>query len=311
MGKYLLCVVIILSGCAQIPQWSADPQKCASDKPYLWDQFKTRKFICVDNAEAIRLPAFVDLLNLPPAKEKPVVAVYSFKDLTGQRKSVDNIASFSTAVTQGATEMLIDALKTAGGGTWFRVVERQGLDNLVRERQIVRSTRQDIAKVTDTEAQGVGPLLFAGMIIEGGIIGYDTNTETGGRGARTLGIGFSRMYRKDVVTVSIRAVSVLTGEILLNVQARKSVLSYGSGGDVFRFYEQGTQLVEYEDGVGNNESVTYAVRTAVEAGVLELIYQGHDRGFWDLTEGHRHPHQIDGKNIRHSNKEDNENEKIN
>jgi hypothetical protein len=98
---------------------------------------------------------------------------------------------------------------------------------------------------------------------------------------------------------------------LLNVQARKSVLSYGSGGDVFRFYEQGTQLVEYEDGVGNNESVTYAVRTAVEAGVLELIYQGHDRGFWDLTEGHRHPHQIDGKNIRHSHKEDNENEKIN
>lgn len=270
-----------------------------------------RKYICVDAPEAVKLPAFVDLLNLPAAKVQPVVAVYGFKDLTGQRKSVDNIASFSTAVTQGGTEMLIDALKTAGGGTWFRVVERQGIDNLVRERQIVRSTRQDVAKANGVEPNGVGPLLFAGMIIEGGIIGYDTNMETGGRGARTLGIGFSRMYRKDVVTVSVRAVSVLTGEVLLNVQAKKSVLSYGSSGDVFRFYEQGTQLIEYEDGVGNNESVTYAVRSAIEAAVLELIYQGHDRKFWDLTAGHRHPHQVDGKNERHANKEETKNEEIN
>ena len=198
--------------------------------------------------------------------------------------------------------MLIDALKTAGGGTWFRVVERQGIDNLVRERQIIRSARNEFAG--DGGPQPLNPLLFAGMIIEGGIIGYDTNIQTGGRGARLLGIGKSKRYQQDVVTVSIRAVSVLTGEVLLNVQAKKSVLSYGGGGDVFRFIEQGTQLVEYEDGVGNNESVTYAVRAAIEAAVLELIYQGHDRGFWDLTEGHRHPHQIGGVNERHSLKEE-------
>jgi len=102
------------------------------------------------------------------------------------------------------------------------------------------------------------------------------------------------------VTVSVRAVSVLTGEVLLNVQAKKSILSYGSGGDLFRFYEEGTKLVEYEDGVGNNESVTYAVRTAIEAAVLELIYQGHDRSLWSVGEGHRHPHQNDGTNDGHS-----------
>jgi curli production assembly/transport component CsgG len=318
VAKYLL-TLLLLTGCASVPQWSPNPQDC-NDLEGKYDQgfnrhlqmgiqkTMARKYICVDEPTAVRLPAYVDLLNLPPAKDKPVVAVYSFKDLTGQRKSVDNIASFSTAVTQGGTELLIDALKTAGGGTWFRVVERQGIDNLVRERQIVRSTRIDVAKATGAEARGVGPLLFAGMIIEGGIIGYDSNTETGGRGARTLGIGFSKMYRKDVVTVSVRAVSVLTGEVLLNVQSKKSVLSYGSGGDLFRFIEQGTQLVEYEDGVGNNESVTYAVRAAIEAAVLELIYQGHDRKFWDITESHRHPHQHDGVNERHSNNEENENE---
>ena len=318
MAKYIL-LLLMLSGCASVPQWSPNPQDC-NDLEGKYDQgfnrhlqmgiqkTMARKYICVDEPTAVRLPAYVDLLNLPPAKERQVVAVYAFTDKTGQRKSVDNIASFSTAVTQGGTELLIDALKTAGGGTWFRVVERQGIDNLVRERQIVRSTRIDVAKATGAEARGVGPLLFAGMIIEGGIIGYDANMETGGRGARTLGIGFSKMYRKDVVTVSVRAVSVLTGEVLLNVQSKKSVLSYGSGGDLFRFIEQGTQLVEYEDGVGNNESVTYAVRAAIEAAVLELIYQGHDRNFWDLTAGHRHPHQHDGNNDKHAIKEGNENE---
>lgn len=275
--------ILFLGGCATHPEWSTD----------------------ITEPEVVRLPAYQELLNVPPATQMPVVAVYGFKDLTGQRKARDGIADFSTAVTQGSTEMLIDALKTAGGGTWFRVVERQGIEHLVRERQIIRSTRKEYA---DENSQGVGPLLFAGMIIEGGIIGYDTNIETGGQGARTLGIGFSRKYRKDVVTVSIRAVSVLTGEILLNVQAKKTILSYGTGGDVFRFTEQGTQLVEYEDGVGNNESVTYAVRTSIEAGVLELIYQGHDRGLWKVGEGHRHPHQSDGTNESHLIGEEEENE---
>ncbi len=282
----IISLLLLLPGCAAIPQWSDNPQDC-NDKAGLYEngfgdgigtglkKSMARQYICVDVAEPVRLPSYIDLLNLPAAKERPVVAVYKFDDKTGQRKNRDGIADFSTAVTQGSTEMLIDALKTAGGGTWFRVVERQGIDHLVRERQIIRNGR---------DGKPLNPLLFAGIIIEGGIIGYDTNIETGGRGARFLGIGSSKQYRKDVVTVSIRAVSVLTGEVLLNVQSRKTILSYGSAGDVFRYIEQGTQLIEYEDGVGNNESVTYAVRTAIEAGVLELIYQGHDRGFWVIEE---------------------------
>ena len=306
MKWFLILTLSVLSGCASFPQWSENPQDCSR-----WDEGfgkdlvtgvkkqLSRKYICVEYPTAVKLPAYIDLLNLPPAKEKPIVAVYQFQDLTGQRKQLDQYASFSTAVTQGANAMLVDALKTAGGGTWFRVVERTGLDHLVRERQIIRSARQEWADAKGEETNGIAPLLFAGMIIEGGIIGYDTNLKTGGRGARTLGIGFSKQYRQDAVTVSIRAVSVLTGEVLLNVQSRKTILSYGSGGDVFRFIEEGTQLVEIEDGVGNNESVTYATRSAIEAGVLELIYQGHDRGFWIIEGDHRHPHNSDGSNDKH------------
>jgi curli production assembly/transport component CsgG len=294
--RVLLALTLLISGCASIPRYSDDPQEC---NPATWgeeynhDVWNYAKaagrtfervipFICKDEAEVVDLPSYLQLLELPPAEEMPVVAVYQFLDKTGQRKSVDNIASFSTAVTQGATEMVIDAFKTAGQGKWFRVVERNGIDNLVRERQIIRSARQDYATATGEDPKGIQPLLFAGMIIEGGIIGYDTNIVTGGRGARTLGIGGARQYRKDVVTISMRAVSVLTGEVLLNVQTRKTILSYGSSGDIFRFIEEGTQLIEYESGVGNNESVTYATRTAIEAAVLEIVYQGHHRGFWKI-----------------------------
>ena len=298
-------LLLFLTGCAsfsQIPVWSENPGDCSYENGK-WDDWDKEKYIgdklykggrkffgkgliCAEKPVVVKLPSFIELLNLPPATNMPVVAVYKFDDKTGQRKDSQTGQSFSTAV-------LIDALKTAGNGKWFRVVERQGIDALVRERQIIRSTRDAAAKKLNTESEGVGPLLFAGMIIEGGIVGYDSNMKTGGRGARTLGIGFSNQYRQDQVTVSVRAVSVLTGEILLNVQTKKSILSYGSGGDVFRFVEQGTQLIEYEDGVGNNESVTYAVRTAIEAAVLEMVYQGHDRGFWTIVDGHRHPHQRD------------------
>jgi len=286
MRKILIASLAILTGCASMPQWSDGPRDCSA--PEFVDlvtgvmQIK-RKYICVEQPEVVKLPSYIELLELPPAEERPIVAVYQFLDKTGQRKARDGIADFSTAVTQGGPELVIDALKTAGNGSWFRVVERNGLDNLVRERQIIRSARQDFAQQNGEDSfQELNPLLFAGMIIEGGVIGYDTNIQTGGRGARTLGIGYAKQYRQDVVTVSMRAVSVLTGEVLLNVQTRKTILSYGGGGDIFRFIEQGTQLIEYEDGVGNNESVTYAVRTAIEAAVLELIIQGHDRGFWQI-----------------------------
>ena len=232
---------------------------------------------CAEEPETIELPTHEKLLNLPPAVEKPVIAVYKFLDKTGQRKQKGDAAMFSTAVSQGTETMLIDALKTAGDGTWFRVVERVGIDHLTRERQIVRTTREAYQ-----EEKKLAPLLFAGIILEGGIIGYDTNIETGGRGARYLGIGAQQAYRRDIVVVHLRAVSVLTGEILLNVQTSKTILSVAEGFDVFRFVEMDTQLVEVEDGMTENESVTRSVRSAIEAAVYELILQGDERGFWTI-----------------------------
>lgn len=222
-----------------------------------------------------------ELYNLPAPEKQAVVAVYDFPDLTGQRKDKDGIASISTAVTQGGTPILIAALKDAGAGTWFRVVERNRVDDLAKERQIVRTTRE--------EYQGEGanklePMLFAGLIIQGGIIGYDTNIQTGGVGARYLGIGGSATYRKDQVVVALRAVNTNTGEIILNVQVSKTVLSVGKDLSVFKFVDVGTQLVEAEVGMTENEANTIAVKMATEEAVLQLIKQGVEKGYFKYKE---------------------------
>ena len=267
---FLLLVIGLLQGCASmVAPGGLSATDCAD-------------FIqCVEAPEVIELPTHEELRQLPPAEQMPVVAVYSFLDRTGQRKSGGNGAAlFSTAVTQGADTMLIDALKTAGNGKWFRVVERVGIDHLTRERQIVRTTRQQYGEEDDT---GLAPLLFAGIILEGGVIGFDTNIETGGRGARYLGIGTSQAYRRDIVTVHLRAVSTLTGEILLNVQTSKTILSIADGFDVFKFVDMDTQLIEIEDGMTENESITRSLRSCIEAAVLELIYQGEKQEFWKIN----------------------------
>lgn len=255
-------IILLTSGCASIP---SSYDSCDST-------VMSKVGTCIEKAEVVKIPTYQELSDLPPAKVMPVVAVYGFLDKTGQRKRMDGVASFSTAVTQGAEAFLIDALKTAGKGKWFRVVERTNLDALVRERQIVRSAREDFANQEGNEDSptGIQPLLFAGILLDGGIIGYDTNIESGGRGARTLGVGASVSYRRDVVTVSLRGISVLTGEILLNVQTTKTILSTGGGYDVFKFMDMDTQLVEVEDGVATNEGVSKATRSAIE--LLSLIH---------------------------------------
>ena len=147
------------------------------------------------------------LLDGPPM----TVAVYGFIDKTGQNKPNEKLALFSKAVTQGAETFLIKALKDSKN--WFKVVERVGLDNLIKERQLIRNQRE---VYEGKEAKPLKPLTIAGIMIEGGIIGYDTNIRSGGAGARYLGIGGNQQYRVDEVVVSLMLISVSSGEILLS-----------------------------------------------------------------------------------------------
>ena len=218
------------------------------------------------------------LSEVSPPIRKPVVAVYpnSFKDDTGQRRSNSQYASFSTAITQSPDAYLIRALKHSGV---FEVVERTGLDNLTKERQIIRSTRESF-----DEKQKVKPLIFASLLMTGSVVGIDTNLKSGGAGSRYLGIGASKQYRQDSVTLSLRTVSVSTGRILLEVLVTKTILSASVSSDVFRFYANNTELVEIESGIVENESINIALQMAVETAVLKTIEEGYAKGYWQENE---------------------------
>ncbi len=225
-----------------------------------------------------------ELKNVSPPSNMPVVAVYgnSFTDQTGQRKSNSEFALFSTAVTQAPSALLIRTLKHASDGNFFRVVERIGLDNLTKERQLIRSTREQLPE--ENKGKKLMPLLFAGVLIEGAVIAYDTNLLTGGAGARYLGVGSSVQYREDTISISLRMVSVSTGEVLIEVTTQKTIFSYGRSTDVFKFVELGTELIEIELGNSRNESTTIALMKAIESAVLELIQVGYERRYWTNEE---------------------------
>jgi|TARA_R100000951_G_scaffold49592_2_gene41898 curli production assembly/transport component CsgG len=216
-------------------------------------------------------------------KVKPVIAIYagSFTDQTGQRRSNSNYATFSTAVTQSPDAYLIRALKHAGSNNdgFFEVVERVGLDNVTKERQIIRSTRKEFKENTQLQ-----PLMFAGLLMQGGVISYESNLKSGGAGARYLGIGMSRQYKQDTVTISLRTVSVSTGKVLLEVLVTKTILSASIDSDVFRFITDATELVEIEGGLVRNESTNIALQTAIETAVLQTIKEGAEKGYWSIYE---------------------------
>jgi curli production assembly/transport component CsgG len=222
-----------------------------------------------------------------PALDGPkiTIAVYGFRDATGQRKPADNIANLSSAVTQGSEVWVIKALQDVGNGSWFEVVERVGMDNLIKERQLIRSTRELYEKKLPNGPTPLKPMLFAGLILEGGIVGYDSNTAVGGAGARYLGVGAQTEYRVDTVTVVMRLVSVSTGKVLMSIATEKTIASYRSGADIFKFFDLGTKLVEAETGYSVNEPVNYAVRAAIEQGIIELVHEGNNRDMWKFVDG--------------------------
>jgi curli production assembly/transport component CsgG len=216
-----------------------------------------------------------------PASPPVTVAVYSFKDQTGQRKPSNTLSLFSTAVTQGAEAYLIKSLQEVGNRQWFTVVERVGLDNLLKERQMIKQTRE----IYDGDkAKPLPPLTLAGVILEGAIVDYNSNTLTGGSGARFLGIGPYTQYTQDLVVISLRLVSVTTGEVLTTVTVEKNLLSTQDGVTAFRFFNQATRAFEFDASQSFNEPGNYALRSSIETAVVELINKGERQGLWKFKE---------------------------
>lgn len=263
MKKIITLILIsILTGCTAYRPFT-DP--IMRDEPVVSTTLLKKEFDAVPPPEGGQIP----------------VAVYSFADKTGQRKPSQTVTNFSTAVTQGAEGYIIKSLQDVGRGRWFKVAERVGLDNLIKERQMIRQMREIYE---GKEAKELPPIMFAGVIVEGGIVDYNTNTLTGGAGVRYFGIGPNTQYQQDLVVVSLRVVSVQTGEVLLTVTTEKNLLSTSENVTAFKFFDVGTQAFEFDGGLTFNEPGTYAIRSAIESAVVEVIKQGVDKGLWKYKE---------------------------
>jgi len=221
-----------------------------------------------------------DLISLPRPAEPVVVAVYNFRDKTGQYKSSQAGMTWSTAVTQGATSLLVRALEESG---WFVPLEREGLSNLLNERRIIRQTRQQYSGQNGQRLNALPPLMYAGITLEGGIISYETNRVTGGFGAKYFGLGGSTQFRQDQVTIYLRAVSTKNGRVLKTVHTTKSILSRLVDTGLYR-YVRVKRLLELESGYSRNEPVNMCVREAIEKAVYSLIIEGVNEGLWSLAD---------------------------
>lgn len=222
-----------------------------------------------------RTATYTDLVSLPQPKGKIMVSVYNFRDQTGQYRRQTNVSSFSTAVTQGSTSILLQTLKDSN---WFIPVEREGLQNLLTERKIIRAALKR-QKIDPDKA--LPPLSQAQILLEGGIIGYDTNLTTGGDAARYFGIGAATQYRVDQVSIYLRAIDIRTGRILNTVSTTKSLFSREVTAGVFR-YVSFKRLLEIETGYTTNEPGTMCVQEAIEKAVLSLIIDGLIDNNWAL-----------------------------
>jgi len=257
MGAVLLAV--LLQGCAVREPMPAEQP---ADVPTLTPRAST----------------YYDLLALPKPKGRLVAAVYGFRDQTGQYKPVP-ASSFSTSVTQGAASMLVDALQASG---WFMVLEREGLQSILTERKIIRAS-QNKPDVPQNIQEQLPSLMAANILLEGGIVAYDSNIRTGGEGVRYLGIGVSQEYRVDQVTVNLRAVDVRSGVVLANVMTSKTIYSVGRNAGVFKFIEF-KELLEAEAGYTTNEPAQLCVLSAIEAAVAHMIALGVERRLWHTAE---------------------------
>lgn len=215
-----------------------------------------------------------DLRRLPVPREKVVAAVYKFRDQSGQYRPAEIGANWSTAVTQGGTSILIKAMDDSG---WFVPIERENVANLLNERKIIRSSRQQYEQSNGGPV--LPPLLFAGIILEGGIVSYDANIVTGGAGLRYFGAGASGQYRQDRVTVYLRAISTSNGKVLKTVYTSKTILSQSVDAGLFRFVRF-QRLLEAETGFTYNEPSEMAVTEAIEKAVYALIMEGLIDGLW-------------------------------
>jgi len=260
-------------------------------------------------------------ISLPPPPPRPLtIGIYNCIDTTGQRRPTTQPQELSTAVPTDCTPYLIEATRSLRPG-WVFLVERQHLDELLRERQLATLALNEVARAAAAAGQpasgpvatttppaarrptsssaakaagaAAGPpaatppagspnrlstVRVAEILLLGQVTAYDRATREVTGGLAFAGTGGDGTLVTDLVTFSLRAVAVQTGEVLGQTSVTKSVTSLKA--DVHRTKILSTTILDVEFGGAGNEPVGLALRAAVRASLGQLINKGIEDGWW-------------------------------
>lgn len=255
---------------------------------------------CVDDGPPSATPTVLQdepIVLPPPPARALTVGVYSCVDTTGQRRPTGLPEELSTAVPVDCSPYMIEAIQDLRPGYVF-LVEREHVDELLRERQLATLALNMAAGNTATAAPAVAnaapavatahtvslpvrrlaTLRVAEILLIGQVVAYDRATKEVGGGVAIGGIGGDGTLVTDLITFSLRAVAVQTGQVLGQTTATKSVTSLRLAGHATQIYS--TSVLQSELGAAGNEPVGLALRAAVRGALESLIEAGIKDGWW-------------------------------
>jgi curli production assembly/transport component CsgG len=204
-------------------------------------------------------PATQLLAAIPEREDKPAVAVYIVADRTGK---IDDDGS--AVVTQGATDMMITALKRS---RQFKVLDRVNFGDFMNEQNLKTNDR-----LAGNEGPGIGEMTGADYIIQGAITEYQVDRNTGGIGLNIGGVGGTKEYARATTAVDIRILDSTTGEVVWSESLKGEIEGERVGVQAFSF--MGNNIVEFETGRGKQEVINLIVRTLLEEAVFKIYQQG-------------------------------------
>ncbi len=202
------------------------------------------------------------LKSLPHPRQKIPVAIYDLNDRTGQYLEMDDYSSHSTAISQGATDMLINALLNS---EQYIIADRSILNQFMTEQDLKR--KKQIGFNSQKPFQ-LNQLRESKYIITGSITEYGI-MDTGGTKLKVDGKGFNTEGVIAYAALDLRIVNSFTNEVEYTIALKDGIKGEKKGLDVFSFLGD-DYMVDLETGTGWQEPINLVVRRLIEAAVYDM-----------------------------------------
>jgi formylglycine-generating enzyme required for sulfatase activity len=198
------------------------------------------------------------------------VAVGSIPDYTGKLSQFEG-----SSVTQGGSLMVFSALAKLGNV----VTVHERFDTRVTELELAYLDKRRLGDGSNHEVDGQvvpwapyygGTIEKSDVFIVGGITELNYNIRSGGAEARIGQTGPKARTFTLNVAVDLRLVDSKSLRVWEATSVQKQIVGQEIGFEVFRFFG-GDELVDINVGAKAQEPIQFAVRSALEAAILQLL----------------------------------------